>query len=116
MQKEVFKAVIYVANAFVLMGRYAKLLKERSCIMKKQTGVDPANIDYVVLEVRFKKPTAALNFSLPEYLAVASGDFSADAILLLVRQASGGKLRDEKYGAKTYSLLTIDPLAKEAEK
>jgi hypothetical protein len=63
-----------------------------------------------------KKPTAELNFSLPEYLVVASGDFSADAALLLARQAFEGKLRDEKYGSRTISLLTIPEIAKEAQK
>jgi len=84
--------------------------------MKKQTGIDPANIDFIVLQVRFKKPTAELNFSLPEYLAVASGDFSAETLLLLIRQASGGRLRDEKYGSRTLSLLTIPEIAQEAQK
>jgi hypothetical protein len=84
--------------------------------VKKQTGIDPANIDFVVIQVRFKKPTAELNFSLPEYLVVASGDFSADAVLLLARQAFEGKLRDEKYGSRTISLLTIPEIAQEAQK
>jgi hypothetical protein len=30
--------------------------------------------------------------------------------------ASGGKLRDEKYGSKTIGLMTIEPIAKESEK
>jgi hypothetical protein len=84
--------------------------------VKKATGIDPANIDYVVVEVRFKKPAAELNFSLPEFIVVASGDFSAEAILLLGRMAADGKLRDEKYGSRTISLLTIDEIVKEAEK
>jgi len=96
----------------------ADLTKMRAHLseMKKQTGIDPANIDFIVLQVRFKKPTAELNFSLPEYLAVASGDFSAETILVLIRQASGGKLRDEKYGSRTISLLTIPEIAQEAQK
>jgi hypothetical protein len=52
----------------------------------------------------------------PEVMIVAGGDFSADSLLLLARMASGGKLRDEKYGTKTLSLMTIDPLVKQAEK
>jgi hypothetical protein len=96
----------------------ADLAKMRTHLseMKKQTGIDPANIDFVVFQVRFKKPTAELNFSLPEYLVVASGDFSAETILVLIRQASGGKLRDEKYGSRTISLLTIPEIAREAQK
>ena len=96
----------------------ADLAKMRADLsdVKKQTGIDPANIDFIVFQVRFRKPTAEVNFSLPEYLVVASGDFSADATLLLARQAFEGKLRDEKYGSRTISLLTIPEIAKEAQK
>jgi hypothetical protein len=83
--------------------------------VRKNAGIDPTKIDYIVIAVRFKKPTADLNFQPPEFLAVASGDFSADSLLVLARMASGGKLRDEKYGTKTLGLMTIDPLVKMAE-
>ncbi|HEV7743947.1 MAG TPA: hypothetical protein VGO56_03020 [Pyrinomonadaceae bacterium] len=83
---------------------------------KQQAGIDPAKIDYVVMTIRFKKPTADLNFQAPEILVVSSGDFSAEALIGLARVASGGKLRDEKYGSKTIELITIDQIAKESEK
>jgi hypothetical protein len=83
---------------------------------RTKAGVDPTKVDYIVLAVRFKKPTAALNFQPPEALVVASGDFSADSLMVLARMASQGKLRDEKYGNKTLGLMTIDPMVKEAEK
>jgi hypothetical protein len=84
--------------------------------VKKSAGFDPTKIDYFVIAVRFKKPTADLNFQPPELLVVSSGDFSAEALLGLARMASQGKLRDEKYGDKTMGLMTIDPIAKESEK
>ncbi|MDQ1638034.1 MAG: hypothetical protein QOF62_1373 [Pyrinomonadaceae bacterium] len=84
-------------------------------MVKAQAGVDPTKIDYIVIAVRFKKPTGDLNFQPPEFLAVASGDFNADSLLGLARMASQGKLRDEKYGTKTLGLMTIDPLVKMAE-
>lgn len=83
--------------------------------VRKNAGIDPTKIDYIVIAVRFKKPTADLNFQPPEFLAVASGDFSADSLLGLAHMASQGKLRDEKYGTKTLGLMTIDPLVKMAE-
>ena len=49
-------------------------------------------------------------------MAVTSGDFSSESLMNLARMASQGKLREEKYGSKTLSLMTIDPIAKEAEK
>jgi hypothetical protein len=84
--------------------------------VKKDTGLDPTKVDYIVLAVRFKKPTDDLNFQPPEFMVLASGDFSAESIILLARMASDGKLRDEKYGTRTLGLMTIDPLVKEAEK
>lgn len=84
--------------------------------IKKNAGVDPNNVEYIVLAIRNRKPTADLNFQPPEFLVVASGDFSAESILTLARMASQGKLRDEKYGSKTLGLMTIDPIVKEAEK
>ncbi|MBC8032257.1 MAG: hypothetical protein H7Z16_19390 [Pyrinomonadaceae bacterium] len=83
---------------------------------KQMAGVDPTKIDYIVIATRFRKPTDDLNFQMPEFMIVASGDFSAESLIALARMASGGKLRDEKYGTKTMGLMTIDPLVKEAEK
>jgi hypothetical protein len=83
---------------------------------KQMAGVDPSKVDFIVLAVRVRKPTDNLNFQPPEIMAVASGDFSADALIVLARMASHGKLRDEKYGTKTLGLMTIDPIVKEAEK
>ena len=83
---------------------------------KTKAGIDPTKINYIVMAVRFKKPTADLNFQPPEFMVVSSGDFSAESLLGLARMASQGKLRDEKYADKTMGLMTIDPLVKEAEK
>lgn len=83
---------------------------------KQMAGVDPTKINYVVLVSRFRKPTDDLNFQMPEFMLVTSGDFSAEGLITMARMASGGKLRDEKYGNKTLGLMTIDPLVKEAEK
>jgi hypothetical protein len=85
-------------------------------MMRLNAGVDPTKVDYIVLAIRVKKPTDNLNFQPPEIMAVASGDFSADALMVMARMASQGKLRDETYGSKTLGLMTIDPIVKEAEK
>jgi hypothetical protein len=84
--------------------------------VKNNVGVDPTKVDFIVIATRFKKPRADLNFQPPEFLVVASGDFSADSLMVLARMASQGKLRDEKYGTRTLGLMTIDPIVKEAEK
>ncbi len=84
--------------------------------MNQFAGVDPSKVDFIVMAVRFRKPTADLKFVPPEFMAVTSGDFNSDSLMNLARMASQGKLREEKYGSKTLSLMTIDPIAKEAEK
>ena len=83
---------------------------------KQMAGVDPTKINYIAVVTRFRKPTDDLNFQMPEFMVVTSGDFSAEGLLTMGRMVSGGKLRDEKYGNKTIALMTIDPLVKEAEK
>ncbi|MFN2493373.1 MAG: hypothetical protein ABR501_10880 [Pyrinomonadaceae bacterium] len=84
--------------------------------VKKNAGIDPTKVDYIVIATRFKKPTADLNFQAPEFMMMASGDFSAESLIVLARMASQGRLREEKYGTKTLGLMTIDPLVKEAQK
>jgi hypothetical protein len=84
--------------------------------VKKNAGFDPANIDYVVVQVRFKKPAADLSFSLPEFMLVARGEFDVMALLQLAGEAAKGKMRNETYGSKKLLLMTIEDLAKEAEK
>lgn len=83
---------------------------------KESAGIDPGKVDYVVLAIRFKKPTGDLNFQMPEFLAVSSGDFSAEGLMMLARMATQGKLRDETYGGKTLGLMTLDDVVKESEK
>jgi hypothetical protein len=84
--------------------------------VKNTLGIDPTKVNYIVMAIRFKKPTADLHFQPPEVMAVASGEFSADSLMLLARMASQGKLRDETYAGKTIGLMTVDPIVKEAEK
>jgi hypothetical protein len=96
--------------------KYLAELRSSFNTIKQNAGIDPSKIDYAVIAVRSRKPSAELNFLPPEFMIVTSGDFSIDAFMILAKAAVGDKLRDEKYGAKTISLMTIDPVAKEAEK
>ena len=100
----------------VVPAKDVEEMRKGFAMAKEMAGVDPTKVDYIVLAVRVKKPTGELNFQPPEIMAVASGDFSSEALMTLARMASQGKLRDEKYGNKTLGLLTIDPIVKEAEK
>jgi hypothetical protein len=116
--------LIYINPQRILNEAAPRLLPEKDLAgmrkafgdVKQFVGIDPSKVDYIVVAVRFRKPTADLSFMPPEVIAVASGDFSADSLVVLARMASGGKLRDEKYGAKTLGLMTIEPVAREAQK
>ena len=116
--------LIYISPRRILTEAAPRVLPEKDLAelrsglseVKKNAGVDPANLDYVVLQVRFKKPADDLSFSLPEFMVVASGDFNVETLMQTVRQAAKGKLRDENYGSKTLGVMTIEDLAKQAEK
>jgi hypothetical protein len=116
--------LIFINSRRILTEAVPRLMPEKDLAdmrkafadVKQFSGVDPSNVDYIVIAVRFRKPTAELAFMPPEFIALASGDFSSESLMGLAKAASDGKLRDEKYGAKTLGLMTIDPIAREAEK
>jgi len=84
--------------------------------LKKTIGVDPATIEYLVIAVRFNKPAGDLNFVAPDMMAVVGGDFSSDSLLTLGQLSLQDKVRVEKYGSKSITVMKIDPVAAEAEK
>lgn len=84
--------------------------------MKGAVGFDPTNVEYLVIAVRFNKPAGDLSFVAPDIMAVAGGDFSADSLLTLAQLSAQDRVRTEKHGAKTISLMKIDPIAAQAEK
>ena len=84
--------------------------------MKKAVGVDPSTVEYIVIALRFHRPTADLSFVPPDVMAVVGGDFSSESLLTLAQLAFQDKVLAEKLGSKTISTMTIEPLAKQAEK
>jgi len=116
--------LIYINPQRILNEAVPRLMPEKEVAemraafaqAKQMAGIDPAKIDYIVIATRFKRPTSDLNFQMAEFMVVVSGDMSAESLITLARMASGGKLTDEKHGSKTLSLMTIDEIAKQAEK
>ena len=96
----------------------AELAKARAAFadMKKSAGVDPSSIEYLVIAVRFHKPAADLSFVAPDIMAVVGGDFSSDSLMTLGQLYLQDKVRVEKYGSKSITLMKIDPIAAQAEK
>jgi hypothetical protein len=91
-------------------------MKSAFADIKKNAGLDPSTVEYLVLAMRFQKPTGDLSFVPPDLLAVASGDFSADGLLSLAGIYLQDRARTEKYGSKTLTIMKVDPIAEVAEK
>jgi hypothetical protein len=117
-------SLVYINPQRILNEALPKFMAEKDIAgirnafadVKSHVGVDPTRVEYVVIAMRFRKPAADLRFQPPEFISVTGGDFSAESLLTVARLAAGGRLRDESYNGKSISLLTIDPIAKEAEK
>ncbi|HKY45510.1 MAG TPA: hypothetical protein VJM50_20630, partial [Pyrinomonadaceae bacterium] len=96
----------------------AEITKMRAVFadMKKGAGIDPSTLEYLVIAVRFHKPASDLSFVAPDVMAVVSGDFSSESLLTLAQLQLQDKVRVEKHGAKSISLMTIDPIASMVQK
>ncbi|PWT95938.1 MAG: hypothetical protein C5B55_00625 [Blastocatellia bacterium] len=116
--------LIYVSPQRILKDAAPKVMtpadvnkmREQFADIKKAIGIDPTSVDTLVLAVRFHKPSGDLSFVAPDVMAVLSGDFSSESLLTLARLYLQDRLRDEKYGTKSISLVKIDPLIAAAEK
>lgn len=84
--------------------------------LKAFTGVDLHNMEFVVLAMRFNKPANGMLYPLPEAMLAMRGDFNAEALMGMAMLASEGKLKDEKYGSHSISLLKLDDMMKDASK
>ena len=117
-------ALIYVSPQRILneaaprVMSPAEVTKMRSAFadIKTAAGIDPATIEYLVIAVRFNKPAANLSFNAPDVMIVAGGDFSSDSLMSLGQVYLQDKVRVEKYGSKSMTVMKIDPIAAEAEK
>ncbi|MFL6212894.1 MAG: hypothetical protein ACJ74J_03270 [Blastocatellia bacterium] len=74
---------------------------------KQVAGFDVASIDSAVIGLRLNRSTP---LSAPGMLLVMRGSFNADAIVSLIKIGLKEKIRDEKYGAKTLTLLKLTDL------
>ena len=91
-------------------------MREVFANLKQSAGFDPSSIEYLVIAVRFNKPASDLSFVAPDVMAVAGGDFSSDSLLTLTQIYLQEKVRVEKHGSKSISLMTIDPIVAQAQK
>lgn len=117
-------ALIYVSPQRILneaaprVMAPAEVTKMRAAFadIKSAAGVDPASVEYLVIAVRFNKPASNLNFVAPDVMLVVGGDFSSDSLMTLSQVYLQDKVRVEKHGSKSMTVMKIDPLVAEAEK
>ena len=117
-------ALIYVSPQRILNEAVPKAMpadevaKMRAAFadLKQSIGIDPSSVEYLVIAVRFHKPAGDLSFVAPDVMAVAGGDFSSDSLFTLAQLALQDKVRTEKHGNKTMTLMTVDPIVAEAAK
>ena len=76
---------------------------------KQVAGFDVANIEAAVVGMRLNRSAP---LSAPSMLLVMHGSFNADALVSLLKIGLSGKTRDEKYGAKTLTVLKLSDLMK----
>lgn len=85
--------------------------------VKKSVGFDPASVEYIVIAVRFHKPTGDLNFVAPDVMVVAGGDFSSESLFTLAQLGLQDKLQIEKQGSRTIAIMKVGEMfASELEK
>jgi len=117
-------ALIYVNPQRILNEALPKFMAEKDLADMRQifaqvkgfAGVDPSKVEYLVVALRFRKPTGVLQFNAPEFMVATGGDFSSESLLTIARLAAGDKLREEAHGGQKLSVMTIDPILKQAEK
>lgn len=74
---------------------------------KQIAGFDISNIESAVVGLRLNRSAP---LSMPSILFVMRGSFNADALVSLLKVGLAGKAHDEKYGAKTLTLLKMGDL------
>ncbi len=84
--------------------------------VKAFTGIDLRNLEFIVLAMRFNKPSGGMIYPLPEAMFAMRGDFNAEGLIGMAMMASEGKLKEEKYGSHNLNVLKLEDIAKGASK
>ena len=92
----------------LLSGNPTKLAQANTDIdqFKNRTGIDPRAFDQIALGVRYSYPSEGI--TKLQTVGLATGSFSAGAMVAAGRVAANGKYREEKYQGKTIYVFTLD--------
>jgi hypothetical protein len=102
------KQLLNDAMPRILANNSAKLAEVNASIerFKDRTGLDPRMFEQIALGVRYTYPSEGI--TKLRTVALASGTFSAAAMVAAGRVASNGKYREEKYQGKSIYIFTLD--------
>lgn len=73
---------------------------------KQRTGLDPRSFDQAALSMKYSYPAEGI--TKVQTVALATGSFSAGAMVAAGRIAADGKYREEKYRDKAIYVFTLD--------
>ncbi len=73
---------------------------------KTRTGIDPRLFDEMALGMTYSYPSEGV--TKVNTLAIANGNFSADALVAAGRTAANGKYREQKYQGRVVYIFTLD--------
>ena len=106
------KRVLDEALPKLLSGNPAKLAEAKAEIeqFKTRTGIDLRSFDQIAFGMRYTYPSAGI--TKVNTVAIASGSFSAGAIVAAGKMVANGKYQEQKYQSKTIYIFTLDQQAK----
>lgn len=113
------EVVVYVNASRILNDAMPRLVPEKELQkirdgmdqMKAFTNIDLRNMEFIVLSMRFNKPSGGKMFPIPEAMFVIRGDFNAAALISMAMMMSDGKLHLEKYGEHSIYTLKLGDVA-----
>ena len=102
------KQLLSEAMPRILANNPTKLNEANASIerFKERTGLDPRMFQQIALGVRFTYPAEGV--TKLQTVGLASGTFSAAAMVAAGRVASNGKYREEKYHDKTIYIFKLE--------
>lgn len=110
------ETLVYLNASRIVNEALPRLLpeKENQDLMKGLdqakafTGIDVRRLEFIVLAMRFNKPSGGMIYPLPEAMLAMRGDFDAEGLMGMAMMVSEGKLKQESYGTHSLALLKLE--------
>lgn len=115
-------ALVYINASRILNEALPRLVPEKEMQglrtgldqLKAFTNIDLKNMEFMIVALRFNKPSGGVMHPLPQTIFVTRGDFDAKALLGMAAMVSEGKLKEETFGTHTLHVLKLSDLSSDA--